>query len=180
VRGCPSVSLFFGLNAVARRTQRLTLGQFLLQSFWTTMTRPPFPVTASADFFPQVVVGFNRVRAATVGTCLVLFPVEPDLPALALQSLWIRIRAIRNVPTVLTPGRGLCAAGVPRYKLIFGLGPQALFTQSMPVRDGLFGGQAFALSLKFSANGPAGWTLLVFGRVHALASFMTAFLGCHN
>tara|TARA_B110001450_G_C17615345_1_gene479049 strand:- start:10 stop:561 length:552 start_codon:yes stop_codon:yes gene_type:complete len=120
-RGCPSASLFFGLNAVARPAQRLTLCQFPFQGFWATVTRPPRPVTALADFFPQVVVGFDRVGAAAVGAYIIFFPVEPDLPALALQSLWIRIRAIRRVPAELARVRGLFAAGVPRYKLIFGL-----------------------------------------------------------
>jgi hypothetical protein len=156
----------------------LALGQFPFQGFWATVPRPPFPVAAIVDFFSQVVVGFDRFRAAAMGACLVLFPVEPDLLALANQSLWVPFRAIRNVQAAAAPGRGLFAAGEPRYKLFFGLYTTALCTHSMSVRDCLFGGQALALFIRFSDIGTTGWTELVFGRVHARASI--AFLGCHN
>ena len=43
------------------------------------------------------------------------------IDVVAFQSLWVHLRAMLNVPTVLAFGRGLFAAGVPRFKLIFGL-----------------------------------------------------------
>ena len=82
--------------------------------------------------------------------------------------------------SVYTPFCELCAAGVVHFKLIFGLYTTALCTQSVAIRYCLFDCQAFALSARFSDIGTTSWTCLECSRVHALASFMTAFLGCHN
>lgn len=88
-RPCCRVPLLLRFETMAELAKRLALFQFLFLGWHTSVTRPPFIVTASVHIvtvyvpFAAQVVRLDVPGFAAMRALLGVPPVEPHLPALA-------------------------------------------------------------------------------------------------